>query len=189
MSTTQQPGAKGQSKAWFYLLLWLFFVYLFTQILGFSSNTNSNIVLGGMYFIEFGVHEVSHLVTAFLPPILCATAGSIGEVSFTVLMAVAAYRAKSYMALGFTLLWVMLAANSAGIYMADARAQQLQLVGAGPDPKHDWNFVFGQLGWLDWDTFIGTFVRVMGDFAGVAALIIGILIVSSLFRQKPAEKP
>ena len=180
----QSPTTNSRSHLWLYVPLWFAFVYLFVAILGFDANSNTNIVLGGMYFIEFGVHEASHIVTAFLPSIFTAAAGSIGEVSFTILLAVAVFRAKSYFAGAFSLLWVMLAMNSAGAYMADARTQQMQLVGLGPDPQHDWHYVFSQLGWLDWDTVIGNTVRVMGDVTGLVGIAIGLAVIVSLFYSK-----
>ncbi|HUO62005.1 MAG TPA: hypothetical protein VMT96_00955 [Candidatus Bathyarchaeia archaeon] len=179
----QPKQTKSKATLWFYVPLWLLFVYLYFQILAIGPNGSGNIILGGMYFVEFGVHEASHMVTAFLPSILCAAAGSIGEMTFTWLLAYAAFRAKSYFAGAFTLLWVMLAMTSAGNYMADARAQQMQLIGLGSDPKHDWNYVFGQLGWLNWDTFIGGTVRLLGDVAGLVGLIIGlVVIIGIVFR-------
>ena|ERR1700757_879448 len=175
---------KTPPSLWIYIPLWIFFVYLYIQILFFNTNDNTNLILGGMYFIDFGVHEASHLVFAFMPPIITAAAGSLGEMSFTFLLAYAAFRAKSYFAGAFTLLWVMLAMNSAGIYMADARAQQLQLIGPGENVKHDWHFVFGQLGWLNADTVIGGTVRVAGDIAGLVGLIIGLVIIAQMINRR-----
>jgi hypothetical protein len=182
-SVAQASPLYKKSKIWLYAPLWCFFVYLYIQILGWSQDS-SNLLLGGLYFIEFGVHEASHIVTAWLPQIICAAAGSIGEMSFTILIAVAAWREKSYFALSFALLWVMLAMNSAGIYMADARAQKLQLIGLGPEPRHDWNFVFGQLGWLDWDTVIGGSVRFVGDVVGLVGLAIGLILIIKMIADK-----
>jgi hypothetical protein len=162
---------------WPYALLWLFFGYLYIQILSFNQGAITNVILGGMYFIQFGVHEASHIVFGFLPQILVAAAGSSGEIAFTVLVAVAAIRAKSYFALSFSLLWVMLAMTSAGNYMADARAMQMPLIGPSPDPHHDWNFVFGQLGWLNNDIVIGTAVRITGNVIGMVGLVIGLVFI------------
>jgi hypothetical protein len=182
-----KPKQKPQNTSlWLYVPLWVFFVYLYIQVLSFNSNDNSNVFLGGMYFIDFGVHEASHLIFAFLPAIFTAAAGSLGEMTFTFLLAYAAFRAKSYFAGAFTLLWVMLSMNSSGIYMADARAQQLQLIGLGNDPKHDWNFVFSQLGWLNADTAIGGAVRFIGDVAGLAGLVIGLIIIVRMIIKKLA---
>lgn len=172
---------------WLYIPLWIFFVYLYIQILFFSAENSQNILLSGLYFIEFGVHEASHLVFFFLPSIITAAAGSIGEISFTLLIVFAALKARSYFAAIFGCLWVMLAMNSAGRYMADARAQQIPLIGPGETVNHDWNYVFSQLGWLDLDILIGATVRSIGDIIGALALVFGLyLIVSKIITDNKA---
>ncbi len=162
---------------WLYIANWLFFAYLFVQIIGFRSDNANDLFVGGMYFIEFGVHEASHLVVMFLPPLLVAAAGSIGELSFTLLLLAATIKAKAYFASVFAGLWVMLALRSVGIYMADARAQQLPLIGPGETAQHDWHFVFEQLGWLTADTMLGGMVQGLGVMVGVVALVCGLLLV------------
>lgn len=155
-------------------LLWLFFVYLYWQILHFYQGNITNPILAGMYLVQFGVHEVSHIIFSFLPAVLTAAAGSFGEVAFTILIVIAAVRAKSYWALVFGLLWLMMAFISMGNYMADARAQAMPLAGPSPDPVHDWNFVFGELNWLNYDTTIGMVMKVIGWIAGAMGLLIGL---------------
>ncbi len=162
---------------WTYVCLWLFFVYLYVFIVQFQVEQSSNLLIGGLYFIEFGVHEASHLAVAFLPSIFVAAAGSFGEIAFTLLIVFAAWKAKSYFAVIFGALWVALAMNSVGRYMADARAQQLPLIGPGETVQHDWNFVFTQLGWLNADTIIGTTVRGLGDLIGLVALGFGLWLL------------
>lgn len=77
---------------WLYVIGLIFYVYLFVTILNFSAENPGNILLAGMYFIEFGVHEASHIVVMFLPAILVAAAGSVGEVSFVLLLLYACIR-------------------------------------------------------------------------------------------------
>jgi hypothetical protein len=172
--------AYTRKTLWLYIPLWLCFAYLLLQILGFQAGSEQNIVIAGMYFIEFGVHEVSHLLVGFLPSILVAAAGSIGEITFTVLILVAAFRARSYFAAIFGALWVMLAMTSVGRYMADARTQLIPLMGPSDQPIHDWFFVFNQLGWLQYDTLIGSVVRGIGIGIGIAALCSGIWLISTI---------
>ncbi len=169
-----RPQKANRSARWWQIVLWLFFAYLYWQILGFNQGNISNPILGGMYFIEFGIHEAGHIVFGFLPQIWVAAAGSLSEVGFTILLTFAALRTKSYWAAIFALLWFMLAMHSMGTYMADARAQLLPLVGPGPDPMHDWHFVFGQLGWLNADVMIGTTVKIVGNIVGAGALLFGL---------------
>ena len=164
--------------AWLYIIGWGVFLYLFINILHFSAENSNNLILSGMYFVEFGVHEASHLAVFFLPAILVAAAGSIGEMSFTLLLVYAALKGKSYFAAVFAGLWVMLSFMSAGRYMADARAQLLPLIGPSETVQHDWHYVFSQLGWLGADTAIGGTVQGIGIAIGVASLLFGLYLIA-----------
>ncbi|MDB5179779.1 MAG: hypothetical protein JWN12_411 [Candidatus Saccharibacteria bacterium] len=181
---TVQSKLKLKYPLWLYILGLIFFVYLFSQILGFRADDSHNIFLTGLYFVEFGVHEASHIVTAFLPSIATAAAGSIGEVLFTVLILVATIKGRAYFAAVFAGLWVMLAMHNAGIYMADARSQLLPLIGPGETVQHDWHFVFGQLGWLDKDILIGGAVMNIGMGVGILALLWGLFLIILKIMKK-----
>jgi hypothetical protein len=169
---------------WLYIVGFIFFVYLFTQILGFHADDAHNILLSGLYLVEFGVHEGSHIVTAWLPPIVTASAGSIGEVLFTVFVLIAAIKGRAYFAAVFAGLWVMFSMHNAGLYMADARAQLIPLIGPSENPIHDWHFVFGQLGWLGNDTLIGGTVVNVGVGIGVLSLVWGLFLIILKIMKK-----
>lgn len=181
----QQAKATNRvSKSpWLYGLLLLFFIYLYIQILGFRHGEVMNPIITGLYFVQFGVHEASHLVVMFLPQILVAMAGSIGEVLFPILIVIASLRAKAYFAMIFGLLWLGLALRSVGLYMADARAQAIPIIGPGQNVHHDWNYVFGELGWLGADTVIGGTVQAVGAIIGALALVYGLMLVASYFMN------
>jgi hypothetical protein len=164
---------------WLYIVGWFFFLYLFTQILTFGPFNPNNVLLSGMQFIDFGVHEASHLVFAFLPSVSVASAGSIGEILFALLIVFATIKGKAYFATVFATLWAMLAFRSAGLYMADARAQAIPLMGPGETVKHDWNYVFGQLGWLNDDTTIGGAFITTGVVIGILGLIFGLYLIAA----------
>ena len=168
---------------WLYLLCGAFFIYLFVSILQFRVDDNHNWILAGMYLIEFGVHEVSHIVTAFLPSIWVAAAGSIGEIGFTLLVLVATLKARAYFAAGFAGLWVMFAMHNVGRYIADARAQALPLVGPGETMTHDWHFILNELGLLARDKAIGGTVTIAGTVIGLLALLwCGYLLLVKVVR-------
>lgn len=71
----------------------------------------------------------------------------------------------------------MLACQSVGSYMSDARSQEMELVSLGgalsgsSEVIHDWNFIFGELGWLSADTFIGGAVKGLGIVVGIIGLM------------------
>lgn len=181
---TSEPN--DSLTVWLYGLLWLFYLYLFVSIFRFSTESSSNLIIAGMHLINFGVHEVSHLLTIFLPPLFTALAGSLGEISFTFLLLFVAIRAKSYFAAIFTSLWVMLGFISVGRYVADARAQQMQLMGPGENLQHDWNYILSQLGLLEHDILIGGILRWIGISIGVCALSFGLYIIAARLLVRSA---
>lgn len=175
---------KAQKSPWLYGLLWLFFLYLYILILGFKHGEPLNPIIGGMYFVQFGVHEASHLIVMFLPPVLVAMAGSVGEILFPILIVIAGLKGKAHFAMIFGLLWLSLALRSVGQYMADATTQAIPIIGPGPNIKHDWNFAFGELGWLDASIAIGNTVQALGVVTGVVALAYGLWLLVTYFIGK-----
>lgn len=169
--------SRSYLKPILYTCLWFFYLYLFINIIHFEVENNQNIFLSGLYFIEFGVHEASHLVTMFFPQIISALAGSVGEILFTVLIVAVAIKQKSYFAAVFGLLWVALAFNSVGRYISDAQEQLIPLVGPSSVVIHDWNYILSEWGLLAMDDAIGSSVRMIGNVIGVVGLLWGILLV------------
>jgi len=169
---------------WLYIILWLFFIYLFMQILNFRVGNSNNIITTGMYFIEFGVHEISHMIVFFLPKIFVFMAGSIGEICFTLLLLVETIKEKSYFASVFAGLWIMLAMNSVGRYIADATNQLLPLAGPSEAVQHDWHYILGQFGLLSSDAAIGNVVCTIGNIIGLLALVFGLWLIIVKIKTK-----
>jgi hypothetical protein len=167
-----------QDKSWYwYVPIWLCGVYVFFALLRFDPNGNLPLVILVPQSFDFVLHEFAHIFTAFLPALITAAAGSFSELMLGSVLVFIALKQKSYIALLTCCLWFMLACQSVGVYMADARAQKLSLVSlggalSGSDKViHDWNFVFGQLHLLSWDRFIGNSVRAVGGAVGLAGLL------------------
>jgi hypothetical protein len=164
-----------------------FYIYLFIVILNFRVETNNNVLLAGLYFVEFGVHELSHVLTMFLPLLYTAMAGVIGEVGFTIVLLTESLRNKSYIAAGFACQWIMLATSSAGRYIADARSQSLPLAGFTDNPIHDWHYVLGQLNALEMDATIGGIIRNIGIVIGAAGLLLTLSVIIKQIINKPPK--
>jgi hypothetical protein len=178
---------KGKSWLW-YLILWLFGLYVFVKLLGFELGGQLPFVIAAPQAFNFILHEMAHLLTGFLPPVFTAMAGSFSELLLGGLLIWGAFKGRTYFASLFCFLWFMLACQSTGDYMADARARQLPLVNfdvSGAAPIHDWNFVFGKLGLLQSDTFIGGTVRAIGTLAGLFGLLFAAWL---MYRMAGASK-
>lgn len=178
---------KTRASLWIYVPLWIFFVYLYVQILNFNQGAITNIFLGAMYFIQFGIHEAAHIVVGFLPPAFVAASGSVSEVVFTCLLVFVTLRAKAYFAAIFSLLWCMLAFTSMGNYVADASTQLMPLIGPSADPVHDWNYVFSELNMLGAASTLGVILKVIGGIIGTFALGFGLFLLGKMAMTPKAE--
>ena len=106
--------------------------------------------------INLGIHELGHVLFAPFGELLTAAGGTITQCAAPVAAAFVFLRQRDYF--GIAVAWCWLATNLYGVavYAADARALQLNLVapGMGMVPasegtiSHDWEFLLGQLGWL-----------------------------------------
>ncbi|MDB5168978.1 MAG: hypothetical protein JWO41_334 [Candidatus Saccharibacteria bacterium] len=170
-------GKYVQNKTWYwYVPGWFVGLYLFFEILQFNPNKQSSLLIMPAQSFDFFLHEMAHTVTAFLPAVITASAGSLSEILLGSLLVFGAFKTRGYFASMICSLWLMLACQSAGIYMADARAQKLNLVSLGgalsgsDTATHDWHFVFGRLHILGLDTLIGNTVRGIGVCAGLFGL-------------------
>jgi len=178
---------------WWHVVLWLFGLYILVQLFGFKMGGEMPGVLLVPYSFNFMLHEWSHILTGFLPPILSAAAGSGSELLLGLGLVIGAIWFKNWFALMFCLLWFDLALQSAGGYMADAVVRKLPLVSlggalSGQDATHDWNFIFGQLHLLGASEFIGNSLRLFGHVVGIFALLFAAYLIVQMIIFKRAEK-
>jgi hypothetical protein len=187
----QQVGEYARGKTWYwYVPVWLFGLYLFVNLLGYDPDQPMPLPITIGQSFDFLLHEMAHIVTAFLPAILTAAAGSLSEILLGTVLVAAAFKTRSYMTSLICCLWFMLACQSAGVYMADARAQKLELVSLGAmlsgsdEATHDWHFVFGQLHILNFDTFIGNSVRSVGIVVGLFGLAFTAWVIYLMWQSR-----
>lgn len=177
------------NKTWYwYLLPWLFGLYLFTQLLDFQlgGEVHSFIVLA-MQSVNFFLHEMAHLLTAFLPDLMTAAAGSASELLLGAGLIIGGFWGRTYFASLFGFLWFMLATQATADYMADAAAQQLPLVSfGGGDPIHDWNFIFQKLGLLEHCELIASITRATGIVAALFGLGFTFYLMIRMYTARQA---
>jgi hypothetical protein len=178
--------AAGKKWYW-YVPLWLFFVYILYEIYLFAPNEPVGTVIVPMSMLYFGLHELAHAFTMAFPAVITAAAGSLSEILFGVLLVYALVRSKAFFAALYACLWLAFAFKDAGIYMADARAQNLTLFSPfGDNAIHDWQFVFFRLGLLPYDTKIGGAFIITGYLIAIAALGFGLRLMY-LFAKSQDE--
>lgn len=127
---------------------------------------------GGFLFIDhvnLVVHEGGHLLFGWFGPTLGLWGGTL--LQWLVPALLAAYFFAQRQIAGFSFCLFMLFENFlyTATYMADARAQVLDLVSVGEgNALHDWFTIFSSLGVLRHDIQIAAMVRALG-WAGMLA--------------------
>jgi hypothetical protein len=125
------------------------------QILGRELDFNST--SGPLRFIhgvDLVIHEAGHAFAFFLPRFLYVLGGSAFQV---ILPAVCAWTFLTQRQLGsfaVALFWTGESVTDVAIYMADAKKRALPLLG-GDSSGHDWHYLLGQLGLLNWAQWLG----------------------------------
>jgi hypothetical protein len=100
-------------------------------------------------------HEAGHLIFGiFGNYVLTVFGGSLNQILIPLIVAAAFWVRRDTLGFAFGLFWCFENFLDVAVYMADARALQLPLIGDhGPD-AHDWRNLFFRFGLIDQDTLI-----------------------------------
>jgi hypothetical protein len=145
------------------------------------------ILTSGSVFILDGAnllfHEAGHMFFGIFGPAMELYGGTLGQFVFPLVLIVSFWRQG--LTVSFAAGWIWFFENffSVANYMADARAQELPLVGGG---EHDWFNIFIRWHVLEHDTTIAAVVYICG-WAGMA-LTWGWLAWKTFFGREREKK-
>lgn len=130
--------------------------------------------------VDLAIHETGHLV--FLPfgEFVHFLGGTLFQLLVPATFVAYFLRRGDSHAASVALWWVAQSCWNVARYVADARAQELPLVGGG---EHDWAYLLGELGWLARDQQVANAVRAAGTLLLVLATVGGVLALGA-----PPEK-
>jgi hypothetical protein len=163
-------------------ILLLFFVYIGCRHLANPSYTS---IFGGLNLV---IHELGHIIFRFTGEFIMIAGGTILQLIVPLASAVMFIFQPDYFAV--TVCGVWFATNLYGVayYVADARAQMLQLVTVGGgETIHDWHYLLSHLHILSWDTGIAAFVRFLAFLAMWGSIVMGFWMVYIMARQRLAS--
>ena len=131
--------------------------------------------------INLPIHETGHLVFAPFGEFVTALGGTLFQ--FIVPLVFVGYfvAKRDRHAASVALWWVATNLWYIAVYIADARAQELPLVGGG---EHDWAYILGERGLMHRDVAIGHAVHTWGGAVFVVAIVWGIL--EAVWMKPPA---
>jgi hypothetical protein len=121
--------------------------------------------------IDLAIHETGHLVFAPFGEHLQMLGGTLLQLVVPACFVVYFLRRGERYGGAVCLWWVAQNCWNVSVYIADARAQELPLVGGG---EHDWAYLLGEAGWLARDQAIASSVHHAGVLLFLIALGLGL---------------
>lgn len=120
--------------------------------------------------VNLPIHETGHLVFAPFGELVTALGGTLFQLIVPSLFVGYFLRRRDQFAASAALWWVAENLWNIAVYVADAQAQALPLVGGG---EHDWAFILAELDVLQQDARIAAMVRFAGTMLFVLAVAWG----------------
>jgi len=142
------------------------------------------------YGISLAFHEMGHLLFGWAPQIITALMGSVVEAAIPIIVMIIFLRRPDYFGVAVGGFWLSYVLAELSVYIGDARAQDLPLVGfaAQEDLQHDWNFVLGKLHMLPLDHFFAFLTRAAGAIIGIASCVYGVWLILLMIREPRAAR-
>ena len=132
-------------------------------------------------------HEAGHPLVGLFSNRLEPYGGTMGQLTFPVVLAINGWRRGKLLLLAGGLVWLFENVLNIARYMADARKLQLPLVGGG---DHDWNTILARWDILMYDTRIAGILKIIG-WVGIIAPVALLFVYGFLnfSRQRSAAEP
>lgn len=132
-------------------------------------------------YVNLGIHEFGHFVSYSMSDVMTALMGSVAQVGVPAALALYFLLLRSdWIGAGLCLAWGATSALEVAVYVADAPAQDLELVGG----RHDWAFILGPDGYdaIDSAGSLAQTIRVGAALAMAAGFL---LVLATALRARP----
>lgn len=120
--------------------------------------------------VNLPIHETGHIVFGAFGELITALGGTLFQLIVPAVFVGYFVRRRDQFAASVALWWVAENFWNIAVYVADAQAQELPLVGGG---EHDWAFILAELDVLQQDARIAAMVRFAGTVLFVVAIVWG----------------
>jgi len=128
-------------------------------------------------------HEAGHVIFALGGEFIGILGGSLMQVLIPVVCGVALLQRGDFFGVALCGLWTGQSMVNVAIYVGDARQLALPLLG-GEHVIHDWNYLLGKLGLLEWDRFLAGMMTLMAVLTILASAVLGTLTLLSDHRSR-----
>lgn len=135
--------------------------------------------------VDLPIHETGHIVFSPLGEFMQFLGGTLFQLIMPAVFVGYFLKRADKHAASVALWWVAQNFWNVSVYVKDARAQELDLVGGG---EHDWAQLLGQLGWLKQDQRIGQMVWLIGVLVYFVAIVGGYLALNTAAKPQEAAE-
>jgi hypothetical protein len=136
--------------------------------------------------VDLAIHETGHLVFAPFGEFVTMLGGTLLQLLLPTAFVVHFIRRKERFGAAVCLWWVAQNCWNISVYVADARAQELPLVGGG---EHDWFYLLSAMRWLENDQALARAVHGVGVLLFGASLVLGLASTLVAHAPVPAGEP
>ncbi|MEP6495435.1 MAG: hypothetical protein ABJF01_22300 [bacterium] len=127
--------------------------------------------------VDLPIHETGHLVFSPFGEFIQFLGGTLFQLIMPCAFVAYFLKRKDRHAASIALWWVAQNFWNISVYVKDARAQELPLVGGG---EHDWAYLLGRMGWMTHDQIIGQRVWAAGVITYLVAIGGGLVALTAL---------
>src|SRR4051812_15849294 len=131
-------------------------------------------------------HEAGHPIVGLFSSRLEPYGGTIGQLTFPVILAVTGWRSNNLLLVAGGFVWFFENFLNIARYMADARTLQLPLVGGG---DHDWNTILARWDILMYETRIAAVLRIIAWIGMFLPILVVLLHAGFAFRRSETLDP
>jgi hypothetical protein len=151
---------------------WIFSILLLPIAIFYTIN-------GGKFtfidFVNLLIHEGGHGIFRIFGRFIYTLGGSLMQVIIPGMFVVFYTIKRVRIGLQIFLLWLGENIINISVYVSDARARKLPLLG-GHKVYHDWHWLLGEMGLLDYDEILGQMLFAVGVIMFVLCLLVPLFI-------------
>ena len=120
-------------------------------------------------------HEGGHGVFSLFGKFIYTLGGSLMQIIIPCLFIFYFYSHEQRIGVQISLIYLAQNLMNIGVYAADARVQRLPLLG-GNKVYHDWTYLLGKVGLLEYDQAVGTLFYIIAIILIILALILPLVM-------------
>jgi len=167
------------ARAWARGRMWipraLLLTYLSYAFVRFLRDPDSGTIFCG---ITLAFHEMGHLLFAWAPHFVMSLMGSGMQVLIPIVVMLIFRRQEDYFGVAVGGFWLSFSLFELALYVGDARAMELPLVGFSSDPEHDWHYLLGAMHMLPADHFFAFLIRFAAFVIGAASITFAVWLLT-----------